>query len=99
MLRKGHKSMTELLQELERKLAALPEEKQEQWVSHFLEELDAQTHDTNENTFGEWQWIGGRKPTQEEIVEAIEKIRQLSEGNILGDDITIKELINEGRRF
>jgi hypothetical protein len=47
----------------------------------------------------ERQWIGGRKPTPEEVSDAIERIEQLSKGNILGDDITVKDLINEGRRY
>jgi hypothetical protein len=49
--------------------------------------------------FGEWQWIGGRKPSQEEIIQAADQIKLLREGNILGNDITLKELINEGRRY
>jgi hypothetical protein len=87
----------ERLQELERKLANLPEEKQEQWVSHFLNELSLE--DTSNNTSGERQWIGGRRPTQEEVEEAIDTITELSKGNILGDDLTLKDLINEGRRY
>jgi hypothetical protein len=88
--------MTELLKELERKLAELPEEKQEMWVSRFLDQLLLE--DMNEGDVGKGSWIGGRKPTQEEISEAIKKIEQLSKGNILGDDLTLKDLINEGRR-
>jgi hypothetical protein len=47
----------------------------------------------------ERQWIGGRKPTQEEISEAIEQLTQFNKGRILGKDVTIKDLINEGRRY
>lgn len=35
---------------------------------------------------------------REDIAEAIEKLRELSQGITLGDDLTIKELIEEGRR-
>ncbi|HET7036780.1 MAG TPA: type II toxin-antitoxin system prevent-host-death family antitoxin [Thermomicrobiaceae bacterium] len=38
------------------------------------------------------------KRSQEEIAAAIEELRELRRGVILGDDITIKELIEEGRR-
>ena len=91
--------MMELLQELERKLATLPEEDQKRWISHFIEELTQGANNPKPDTKREHNWIGGHKPTQEEIVEAIEKINQLSKGNILGDDITLKDLINEGRRY
>ena len=64
--------MTELLQELEQKLAALPQAEQAQWVSHFLEELSTETSaaDGNAEDEGEGQWIGGRKPTLEEVKDA-----------------------------
>lgn len=41
--------MRPLLQELERKLAALPEAAQEVWIARFLEELAVETEDTNGN--------------------------------------------------
>lgn len=91
--------MTELFQELERKLAALPQEKQEEWVSHFLDELNLEIDDTNENTTDDEQWIGGRRPTQEEIDDAVEKLKQFRKGKTLGDELTLKDLINEGRRY
>ena len=90
--------MTELLQELKQKLSTLPQEKQAHWVSHFLKELSAEISEVNGNVEDEGQWIGGRKPTPKEVSEAIEKLTQLSKGNILGKDVTLKELINEGRR-
>jgi hypothetical protein len=92
--------MTELLQELERELAKLPAEKQDRWVSHFLKELSSETRvvngDNEDNAKGEW--IGGRRPSQEEVTEAMRKLQELRRGITLGDDIGIKELINEGRR-
>jgi hypothetical protein len=93
--------MTELLQELERKLAKLPEEEQEQWLSHFLKELSLEAFETNGDAADEdeGEWIGSRRPTQEEISEAIEQLTQFSKGRILGKDVTIKDLINEGRRY
>jgi hypothetical protein len=43
-------------------------------------------------------WLGGHKPTQEEAREAVRKIKALRKGNILGDDLTIQEMIEGGRR-
>lgn len=90
--------MMQLLQELERKLATLPEAKREQWVSHFLEELAAEdAHDIEEKSATGRKWIGGRKPSQKKIEEAIEHLQQFRKGKTLGDDVTLKDLINEGR--
>ena len=90
--------MTQLLQELERKLATLPESKQEQWVSHFLEELAEDTNGTETKSTAGGEWIGGRKPAQNKVEEAIKHLRQFRKGKTLGDDITLKDLINEDRR-
>ena len=91
--------MTERFKELERELAKLPEAKREQWVSHFLEELSANEEEANGEVAIQREWIGGRRPTQEEVDEAVTQLREFRKGKTLGDDITIKELINEGRRY
>lgn len=91
--------MTKLFQELERKLATLPQEKQEEWVSHFLDELSSDESDNHASPSDGRQWIGGRRPTQKEVEEAIDAITELSKDNILGDDLTLKDLINDGRRY
>jgi hypothetical protein len=93
--------MTSLLRELERKLAQLPAEEQESWIAHFLEELATkdQLSEGDNQESEEDEWIGGRRPTQEEVSEAIRRIEQLSRGSILGNNLTLKELINEGRRY
>ena len=90
--------MTELLQELERKLAKLPAEAQKRWVSHFLSELALAESNRPAKPEFEREWIGGRRPTPEEVAEAVAKIKELSKGNILGDALTTKDLINAGRR-
>ncbi len=89
--------MAQRLQELERKLATLPEAQQEQWISHFLDELatDAAVEAIVTDSH---QWINGRKPSQKKVAEAVEQLRQLRVGKRLGDDLTTKELIDEGRR-
>jgi hypothetical protein len=89
--------MTELLQKLARELAKLPEDEQDRWISHFLSELSLKEHESNTSATNKREWIGGRKPTREEVAKAIEGLREFRKGKILGDDITIKELINEGR--
>ena len=32
-------------------------------------------------------------------LEAVREMKKLRKGNVLGDDLTIRDLINEGRRF
>ena len=91
--------MTERFLELERKLATLPEEKREEWISHFLEELDLETAQINGDASDEGEWIGGRKPTQDQVTRALEQLDRFSKGKILGEDVTLKDLINEGRRY
>jgi len=39
------------------------------------------------------------KETRPPIEETIEKIQQLRKGQKLGDDLTIKDLIEDGRRY
>jgi hypothetical protein len=97
--------MTELLQELERKLAELPTDEQEAWLSRFLKELSLEGHEPDGHALAEeandekGEWISGRRPTKEEISDAVRRLKELSKGNILGDDITLKDLINGGRRY
>jgi hypothetical protein len=91
--------MIKRLQELERKLAILPEAEQEQWVSHFLKELAMEPQVADLEATTERTWIGGRRPSPEEVAAAIEQLRQVREGKTLGDDATVQELINEGRRY
>ena len=43
-------------------------------------------------------WFGGRKPSQKESAQAIDRWRKLRKGITLGDDLTIRQLIDEGRR-
>lgn len=44
-------------------------------------------------------WLGGHKPTREEAAVAVEKIKEIQARNRLGDDVTIRGLIDEGRRY
>lgn len=92
------------LQELEQRLAALPAEEQSAWIARFLDQLQRQTNGGQtkapiESKPIKGEWIGGRQPTPEEVAEAVAGLRRFREGNILGDDITIRELIDDGRRY
>lgn len=89
----------QLLQELERKLATLPQAEQEEWVARFLEELAAETDNTGDIVLNDGHWIGGQKPTQAQVNAAIERLVRFREGKTLGNDTTLKDLIDEGRRF
>jgi hypothetical protein len=62
----------------------LPESEQDKYAAQFLKELLENETDTGR------QWIGGRKPTKEEIASAIEGLRQFQKGKILGPDLTIR---------
>ena len=77
------------------RLARLPEAVQEKFASRWLKELENEDHPASGN---ETQWIGGRKPTPEEVTEAVRKIKESRKGRILGEDLTIREMMEEGRR-
>lgn len=87
------------LLELEQRLARLPVEEQSAWIARFLDQLERQTNVGQARASIEGEWIGGRQPTPEEVAEAVASLRRFREGNILGDDITIRELIDDGRRY
>jgi prevent-host-death family protein len=36
---------------------------------------------------------------QRDVREVIKEIKELRKGNVLGDDLTIRQLIDEGRRY
>ncbi len=41
----------------------------------------------------------GEEALRQKRREAVERIRELRKGNILGPDLTIRDLIEDGRRF
>ena len=83
------------MQRVIERLSRLPEAVQEQYASRWLEELETEKDPVSGN---EAQWIGGRKPTPEEVTEAVRKIKETRKGRMLGEDLTIREMIEEGRR-
>ncbi len=87
--------MTQVMKRVIERLSRLPEAVQEKYASRWLEELENGDHPASGN---ETQWIGGRKPTPEEVTEAVRKIKESRKGCILGEDLTIREMIEEGRR-
>ena len=87
--------MTQVMKRVIERLSRLPEAVQEKYASRWLEELNNGDHPASGN---ETQWIGGRKPTPEEVTEAVRKIKESRKGRILGEDLTIREMIEEGRR-
>ena len=88
--------MTQTMQRVIERLSRLPEAQQERIAARILEHLDAE--EKEERWIADRQWIGGRKPSREEVVCAIEGMRELRKSISLGKDLTIRELINEGRR-
>jgi len=88
--------MTQTMQRVIERLSRLPEAKQEQIAARILKQLKAE--EEGASWIADRQWIGGRKPTREEVIRAIDGMRELRKGITLGDDLTIRDLINEGRR-
>lgn len=87
--------MTQVMQRVIERLSRLPVAVQEKYASRWLEELDNEDHPASGN---EVRWIGGRKPTPEEATEAVRKIKESRKGRILGEDLTIRDMIEDGWR-
>ena len=43
-------------------------------------------------------WLGGRKPSREEIRQAVRGLRTMRTGLTLGPDLSIRSMIDQGRR-
>ena len=87
--------MTRTMQRVIEQLSRLPDAKQERIAVRILKQLKVEEE---ESWIADRQWMGGRRPTREEVIRAIDGMRALRKGITLGDDLTIRELINEGRR-
>ena len=87
--------MTQTMQRVIERLSQLPEAQQERIAARILKQLEAEE---NESWIADRQWIGGRKPARDDVIGAINGMKELRKGITLGDDLTIRELINEGRR-
>ena len=88
--------MTQTMQRVIERLSRLPDAKQERMAARILKQLEAE--EEGASWIADRQWIGGRKPTREEVIRAIDGMRELRKGITLGNDLTIRDLINEGRR-
>ncbi len=77
-------------------LSRLPEEKQERIAARILEALEAE--EKTKPWAADRQWIGGRKPTKEEVAQAIAGLEKLSKKLTLGG-LSIREMIEEGRCY
>ena len=87
--------MTQAMQRVIERLSRLPDAEQERMAARILKQLEAEE---GKSWVADRQWIGGRKPTREEVIRAIDGMRELRKGITLGDALTIRALINEGRR-
>ncbi len=87
--------MTQAMQRVIERLSRLPEEKQERIAARILEALEAE--EKTKPWAADRQWIGGRKPTKEEVAQAIAGLEKLSKKLTLGG-LSIREMIEEGRR-
>lgn len=83
--------MTDLLKKAIEAVSALPENDQDRIAEMILVESYPRNADEDR-----WEWIGGRRPTPEEVRHAVEGIKALSKTLTLGG-ISIRELIEEGR--
>ena len=88
--------MTQAMQRVIERLSRLPEEKQERLAARILEALEAE--ERTKPWAADRHWVGGRKPTKEEIAQAIAGLEKLSQELTLGD-LSIRELIEEGHRY
>ncbi len=88
--------MTQAMQRVIERLSRLPEEKQERLAARILEALEAE--ERTKPWAADRHWVGGRKPTKEEIAQAIAGLEKLSQELTLGD-LSIRELIEEGRCY
>jgi hypothetical protein len=88
--------MTQILKTAFERLVALPEVEQDIFAERILAELEGAI---SEDTPSGFQWIGGRKPSQEETNKAIARNQALRQGVFLGKETTLRDLIDEGRRF
>jgi len=84
--------MTHLLQSAMEKAKKLPRAAQDRIAALVLGAIEEETKVADRH------WIGGRKPTKEETARAADRWRELRKGIVLGGDLTIRELIDEGRR-
>ncbi len=88
--------MTQAMQRVIERLSRLPEEKQERLAARILEALEAE--EKTKPWAADRHWVGGRKPTKEKVAQAIAGLEKLSHELTLGD-LSIRELIEEGRRY
>ena len=82
--------MTDRLQTAMEKAKRLPRAAQDRIAALVLGAIEEEGADR--------RWIGGRRPTKEESARAADRWRKLRKGITLGNDITIRDLIDEGRR-
>ncbi len=87
--------MTQLLKAVIEKLVSLPDREQDAIAARLLKELGAAT----EESLPPGVWLGGSKPTRETTERAVDHILALRKGTTLGPGLTVRDLIDEGRRF
>ena len=87
--------MTPLLQAALKKLASLPDREQDVIAVRLLKELGAE----EEEQLPPGGWLGGSKPSRETTERAVDHMLALRKGTTLGPGLTIRDLIEEGRRF
>ena len=85
--------MTHLLQTAMEKAKKLSDAQQDRIAALVLGAIEEETEAADRH------WIGGRKPAKEKTARAVDRWRELRKGITLGDDLTIRELIDEGRRY
>ena len=88
--------MTQTMQRVIERLSKLPEAEQERMAARILEALEAEEKTSPQSM--DRHWVGGRRPTKEEVTKAIAGLEELSKQLTLGD-LSIRELIEEGRRY
>lgn len=82
------------IQEIEAAIEKLPPDELQAflgWIDRYREEA------SRVEAPHERHWIGGEQPNRADVKTAVEHLKTLREGVTLGSDLTIRQLIDEGR--
>jgi hypothetical protein len=83
--------MTDLLKKAIDAVSTLPDEDQDRIAALMMNEAQ-----TTELSDCRRSWISGKKPSREQVREAVEGLKAMSQNLTLGG-LSIRELIDEGR--
>lgn len=96
--------MTQRVRQLTDRLSRLPRAMQDRWASRFLARLEKELgsaasseEEDLDDVEASDQWVGGRRPTPEEVRQVFRELADLRKRQKLGG-LSIRDMIEEGRR-